>query len=80
MSARLPASVHRLPLRVRLAAAIERLPESHRLVLALRLLDGLSTLEAAGALKLTARDAESRFASALETLAAELGSSIERAA
>ena len=80
MSARLPASVHRLPLRVRLAAAIERLPESHRLVLALRLLDGLSTLEAAGALKLTARDVESRFASALETLTGELGSSIERAA
>ena len=80
MSARLPAGVRRLPLRVRLAAAIERLPESQRLLLALRLVDGLSPVEAAGALKTTARDVESRFASALETLADELGSSIERAA
>jgi DNA-directed RNA polymerase specialized sigma24 family protein len=80
VSPRLPAAVHRLPLRVRLAAAIERLPESHRLVLALRLLDGLSTLEAAGALKLNAHDVEARLASALETLAGELGASIERAA
>src|SRR5215471_7068382 len=54
MSRRLPTAVRRLPLRVRLAAAIERLPESQRLVLALRLLDGLSTIETAGALKLTA--------------------------
>ena len=80
MSRRLPVAVRRLPLRVRLAAAIERLPEAQRMVLALRLLDGLSTIEAAGALKLTARDVESRFASALESLAGELGSTLERAA
>ena len=72
MSARLPGAVGRLPLRVRLAAAIERLPETQRLVLALRLLDGLSTIEAAGALKLTTRDIESRYTTALETLASEL--------
>jgi len=80
VSRRLPVAVRRLPLRVRLAAAIERLPEAQRMVLALRLLDGLSTIEAAGALKLTARDVESRFASALESLAGELGSTLERAA
>ena len=80
MSTRLPSSVTRLPLRVRLAAAIERLPESQRLVLALRLLDGLTTIETAGATKLTARDVESRFKAALEALAVELGSALERAA
>ena len=80
MSARLPMAVTRLPLRVRLAAAIERLPESERLVVALRVLDGLSAIEAAGALKLTTREVESRLASALETLAGELGASLRRAA
>jgi len=73
-------AVTRLPLRVRLAAAIERLPESERLVVALRVLDGLSAIEAAGALKLTTREVESRLASALETLAGELGASLRRAA
>ena len=80
MSARLPMAVTRLPLRVRLAAAIERLPESQRLVVALRVLDGLSTVEAAGALKLTAREVESHLAAALETLAGELGAALRRAA
>lgn len=80
MNARLPRAVGRLPLRVRLAAAIERLPETQRRVLALRLLDGLSTLETAGALKLTALDVESRFTAALETLASEIGSTLARAA
>ena len=80
MSPRLPQAVKRLPLRVRLAAAIEALPDSQRLVMALCLLDGLSTVEAAGALKLTAHDVESRLAAALETLAGELGSALRRAA
>ena len=80
MSARLPGAVGRLPRRVRLAAAIQRLPETQRLVLALRLLDGLSTLETAGALKLTVRDVESRYTTALETLASKLGSTLVRAA
>ena len=80
MSARLPVAVERLPLRVRLSAAIERLPESQRLVLALRLLDGLSAIETAGALKLTSREVDSRLALALEALAEEMGSARRRAA
>jgi DNA-directed RNA polymerase specialized sigma24 family protein len=80
VSARLPQAVNRLPMRVRLAVAIERLPEAHRLVLALRLLDELSTPEAAGAMKLSARDVESRFAAALDVLADELGVPVRRAA
>jgi DNA-directed RNA polymerase specialized sigma24 family protein len=80
VSKRLPMAVRRLPLRVRLAASIERLPEAQRLVLALRLLDGLSAVEAAGALKLTAREVESRYTLALESLATELGSTLARAA
>lgn len=80
MNARLPKAVGRLPLRVRLAAAIERLPETQRLVLALRLLDGLSTIETAGALKLAAREVESRLGTALETLASEMASTLARAA
>jgi DNA-directed RNA polymerase specialized sigma24 family protein len=80
VSPRLPAAVKRLPLRVRLAAAIERLPESQRLVMALCLLDGLTTIEAAGALKLSTKEVESRLSSALETLAGDLGSALRRAA
>jgi DNA-directed RNA polymerase specialized sigma24 family protein len=49
---RLPALVAQLPVRVRLAAAIEALPVNERTVLALRLVEGLSTLETAGALRL----------------------------
>src|SRR6185503_8435435 len=80
VSPRLPTDVRRLPLRVRLAAAIERLPESQRLVLALRLLDGLTTVEAAGALKLSVLEVESRFTTALDLIADDLGSGVRRAA
>lgn len=80
MNARLPKAVGRLPLRVRLAAAIERLPETQRLVLALRLLDGLSTIETAGALKLATREVDARLSTALETLASEMSSTLARAA
>ena len=80
MSPRLPVAVNRLPLRVRLAAAIERLPEAQRLVLALRLMDGLSPIEAAGALHLSTREVDSRFALALESIADELGSAARRVA
>jgi DNA-directed RNA polymerase specialized sigma24 family protein len=80
VSPRLPGDVRRLPLRVRLAAAIERLPESQRLVLALRLLDGLTTVEAAGALKLSVLEVESRFTTALDLIADDLGSGVRRAA
>lgn len=80
MSPRLPVTVNRLPLRIRLAAAIERLPESQRLVLALRLMDGLSPIEAAGALQLTTGEVDSRFDLALESIADELGARSRRAA
>jgi DNA-directed RNA polymerase specialized sigma24 family protein len=70
---RLPTGVSRLPERVLLAAAIETLPERDRQVLALRLVEQLSPLEAAGALKLSVRDIEHRYATSLLLLARELG-------
>lgn len=82
MNGRLPARVRQLPARVRLAAALEALPEADRLVLSLRLLEGLSTLETAGATRLTAREVEKRMATALLLLARELGgaAALKRAA
>ncbi len=82
MKRRLPAAVRRLPTRVRLAAALEALPEHDRLILALRLLEGLTALEAAGALRMGAREVEQRLGLALSSLARELGerSSLRRAA
>lgn len=71
---RLPTEIHRLPPRVRLAAAIEALPQAERLILTLRLVEGLSSLEAAGTLRLKVREVEKRTASALLALAHELGS------
>ncbi len=73
MKRRLPSGVGRLPSRVRLAAAIEALPEVDRLVLALRLLEGLSAQEAAGALRLPAAEIEKRTASAMLQLSREIG-------
>ncbi len=70
---RLPLRVNRLPQRIRLAAAIEALPERDRLVLMLRLLEGLSVLETAGALRITVREVEQRSASSLVALARESG-------
>lgn len=69
----MPSGVSRLPERVRLAAAIEALPERDRQVLVLRLVEGLTTLEAAGAMKITVRELEHRYTSALLVLARELG-------
>lgn len=73
MSERLPKQVDRLPVRVRLAAAIESLPEAERLVLSLRLLEGLSPLEAAGALKLEVREVEVRMNAAMDVLRQDMG-------
>ena len=73
MSERLPKQVDRLPVRVRLAAAIESLPEAERLVLSLRLLEGLSPLEAAGALKLEVREVEVRMHAAMDVLRQDMG-------
>ena len=73
MSERLPKQVDRLPVRVRLAAAIESLPEAERLVLSLRLLEGLSPIEAAGALKLEVREVEVRMNAAMDVLRQDMG-------
>jgi DNA-directed RNA polymerase specialized sigma24 family protein len=59
--------------RKRVVAALEALPEPERLVLSLRLLDGLSPLEAAGALQLSAREVERRTLSAWRALSRQLG-------
>lgn len=73
MSARLPQQVQKLPARVRLAAAIEALHENDRLVLSLRLLEGLSALETAGAMKIDVREVEMRTNAAMEVLRQEMG-------
>ncbi len=79
---RLPRRVRELPPRVRLLAALEALPETDRLVLSLYLLERLSSLEIAGALRLTTREVEQRRVAALTSVARELGgpSSLRRAA
>jgi DNA-directed RNA polymerase specialized sigma24 family protein len=74
----LPRAVRALPPRIRLSAALEALPEIDRLVLSLVLLEGLSVLEVAGALKLPAREVEQRRTSALLAVARELGEPVAR--
>jgi len=59
-------------LRARAAAALDAMSERDRLVLALRLLEGLSPLESAGALRLPERDVEQRTARSFASLAEEL--------
>ena len=68
--------------RERLAAAVQALPELERLVLSLRLLEGLSALETAAALRVTAREVERRSGVALRSLAQELAvrAALKRAA
>ena len=73
MKPRVPSGVSRLPMRIRVAAALEALPERDRQVLVLRLLEGLSSLEAAGTLQLTRRECELRYRLALTHLAREAG-------
>lgn len=82
MSARLPVRVRQLPERVRMAAAIEALPETDRLVLTLCLLEGLSSLEASGALQTSVADIEQRLSAAMESLTLEMSvrSTLRRAA
>lgn len=64
-------SVEKLPARVRVAAAIEKLADRERQVLALLLLERLTPLEAAGALRLTVRQVEASFAVAVEAIREE---------
>jgi DNA-directed RNA polymerase specialized sigma24 family protein len=71
---RLPAAVNRLPLHVRLSAEIEALEPAERQVLSLCLLDELTPLEAAGALKRPVREIERTL---VETLA-RLGAVVRR--
>jgi len=75
---RLPAAVDHLPEQVRIAAAIEMLETRERHVLELVLLERLTTLETAGALRLTVRDVERLLANALERIAAEAGGVLGR--
>lgn len=62
---RLPPEVRALPERVKAAAALESLTPRERAVLAMLLLEGLSPLEAAGALGTTSRQVERLYAAAL---------------
>lgn len=61
-------SVDQLPARVRVSAAIEKLADRERQVLALLLLERLTPLEAAGALRLSVRQVEASFALAVESI------------
>lgn len=78
MSPRLPRAVRALPVRIRLAAAVEALAGIDRLVLSLSLLEGMSVLEIAGALKLRAREVEQRRVGALGAITRELGEPVAR--
>ena len=73
MKSRALSGVGEAPTREHVAAALETLPELDRVVLSLRLLEGLSTLEAAGALRVTTHEVEKRTATALRLLSRELG-------
>ena len=74
---RLPTAVQKLPLHVRVSAAIEKLEDRERDVLAMLLLERLSPLEAAGALRLTVREVESSFERAIASLSFESGERIQ---
>jgi len=73
---RLPSAVQKLPLHVRVSAAIEKLEDRERDVLALLLLERLSPIEAAGALRLSVPEVESSFQRAIENLSSESGARI----
>ncbi|MBI5170846.1 MAG: hypothetical protein HZA61_15260 [Candidatus Eisenbacteria bacterium] len=68
---RIVPSVENLPARVRVSAAIEKLADRERQVLALLLLERLTPLEAAGALRLSVRQVEASFALAVESIREE---------
>ncbi|MCC6652601.1 MAG: hypothetical protein IT348_15725 [Candidatus Eisenbacteria bacterium] len=64
-------SVEKLPMRIRVTAAIEKLADRERQVLSLLLLERLTPIEAAGALRLTVRQVEASFSLAVESLREE---------
>ena len=69
----LPPVVRKLPLRVRMQAAIEKLEARERQVLSLMVVEGLTALEAAGAMGLSKRAVETSYQGAIEAIAAETG-------
>jgi DNA-directed RNA polymerase specialized sigma24 family protein len=64
-------SVEKLPMRIRVTAAIEKLADRERQVLSLLLLERLTPIEAAGALRMTVRQVEASFSLAVESLREE---------
>lgn len=72
MIRRLPAAVNALPESIRASAALETLSPRERSVLALMLLEGLSPLEAAGALGTTSGQVERLYTTALESVSREM--------
>ena len=73
MNSRPTSGTGEAPTREHVAVALAALPELDRIVLSLQLLEGLTTLEAAGALRLTTHDVEKRTAAALRLLSRQLG-------
>lgn len=77
---RLPAAVTRLPRKVRVAAALEKLGARDRQVLSLILLERLTPLEAAGALRLDVRRVEHVLAYSMDFVGRDSGLVNERRA
>ena len=73
MKARTSCRTCAAPDRERIESALATLAEADRLALSLRLLEGLSTLETAGAMRVKVSEVEKRLASALRVLSHELG-------
>ena len=73
MKSRAPSVDRVAESRRRLAVALGTLPEMDRLILSLRLLEGLSALEAAGALRISRHEVERRTLAASRVLSRELG-------
>ena len=65
-------SVEKLPMRIRVTAAIEKLADRERQVLSLLLLERLTPIEAAGALRMSVRQVEASFSLAVESLREEI--------
>ncbi len=74
------ASTRRSPLAIRVREAIDLLDERERQVLALLLVERLTVLEAAGALRLSMREVGEVYATALQRLARGTGVRAQRKA
>lgn len=69
---RLPNEIDRLPADLRIAAEIEALDPQVRQVLTLRLLEKLSPVETAGALRMTVRQVERTLNAALDRISSHV--------